>query len=211
MTKKIIEDVRELQNWAQINANKHGWVDKWNIHGSTPQHVLDHLRVPARVLSIGDSLALLHSEVSEAFEEYEKDLSSDEFAFELADILIRIFHMTGDLGFEHLDAQLCFRLQTTNLPLNRLQNLAYIILNCENEELHNKSLEYVMCQINVKISKALEAFRDNSQEKFCNWMVETLVWTLYLAERTGYNATDAINIKMLKNEQRAIMHGRANL
>lgn len=40
--------------------------------------------------TFGDDCALLHSEVSELFEAYRKDMGKDEMGKELADILIRL-------------------------------------------------------------------------------------------------------------------------
>lgn len=56
----------------------------------------------AEELNIPEKFALIHSEVSEAFEAYRhKDFDSkDGVAFELGDVLQRVFHLAGCMGID---------------------------------------------------------------------------------------------------------------
>jgi len=47
-------------------------------------------------MSVPEALALIHSEVSETLEEYRDD-DAEGFSKEIAGLLIRIFHLIGDL------------------------------------------------------------------------------------------------------------------
>ena len=49
---------------------------------------------------VGTMLALIHSEVSEALEAHRNDAKPEEFAEELADILIRIGDLAGGMGVD---------------------------------------------------------------------------------------------------------------
>ena len=70
-------------------ANQHGWKIYWKKNG--------YFRDAD--LTIGETLALIHSELSEALEAYRDD-DIQGFSEEIADTLIRIFHLVGDLGID---------------------------------------------------------------------------------------------------------------
>ena len=76
------EIVRRLIIKCKIDANKHGWVVSWER------------KLP--FLTVGEALDLIHTELSEATEAY-RDNNKDKFGIELADAIIRIFHLAGDL------------------------------------------------------------------------------------------------------------------
>lgn len=81
----------ELVEMAHANAKAHGWWDGENHN-------------------IPEKLALIHSEVSEALEDYRKgsmithfvapDAKPEGFAIEIADIVIRIGDLCGYLGID---------------------------------------------------------------------------------------------------------------
>ena len=76
-----------IQN-ATENAHNHGWYIEWN-----------RTSLNSGVLSVGEALALIHSEVSEALEEVRDD-NKDTFSIEIADVFIRLFHLCGDLNID---------------------------------------------------------------------------------------------------------------
>lgn len=61
-----------------LNANKHGWKIEWNE------------KLPTYLM-------LIVTEISEAMEEFRDD-NKEKFNVEIADVLIRLFHLCGDLG-----------------------------------------------------------------------------------------------------------------
>ena len=100
MTEKNIDSLTELQKLCTLNANKHGWKVVW--HKDQKCLVKSHSTEKTRFISVGEALALIHSEVSEALEEY-RNGDFHKFGPELADIMIRVFHLAGDLNISMLD------------------------------------------------------------------------------------------------------------
>jgi len=84
-----IENLTDLENLATINAHKHGWIVYWIKQFATKEHDL----------TIGDAIALTHSELSEALEDYRND-NKTHFGEEMADVVIRVLHICGDLGID---------------------------------------------------------------------------------------------------------------
>lgn len=75
--------------------------DDWQL--SDPPTCMDRMLVPTK-------LALIHSEVSEALEEFRKDHRLEEFGGELADIIIRVGQLGVGLGID-LDAAVAAKLE----------------------------------------------------------------------------------------------------
>lgn len=65
---------------------------------------------PLQRYKIPTSLCLIHSEVSEALEEFRKDHRLEQFGEELADILIRTIELGAGLGID-LDAAVAAKLE----------------------------------------------------------------------------------------------------
>jgi len=83
--------IPNLVKECKLNANKHGWFIIWNIEN------IIHKDEDIKVLSIGDTIALCHSELSEALESF-RDNDLEHFKEEIADEFIRLFHLCGDLN-----------------------------------------------------------------------------------------------------------------
>ncbi|MAH45366.1 hypothetical protein CMI37_06030 [Candidatus Pacearchaeota archaeon] len=88
-------NIKDLVEEAHSTAKGKGWWDK--------------------EVNVGEKLALIHSEVSEALEEYrvndvktvyirDKDQKPEGFVYELADIVIRIADLCGKLDLNLEDA-----------------------------------------------------------------------------------------------------------
>jgi NTP pyrophosphatase (non-canonical NTP hydrolase) len=99
---KLLQFSRQCQN----NANLHGWKVVWSRN---EEEVKDVGNVPKyKYLSIGDAIALCHSELSEALEAY-RDNDKTHFSEEIADEFIRLFHLCGDLNID-INKAICMKM-----------------------------------------------------------------------------------------------------
>jgi NTP pyrophosphatase (non-canonical NTP hydrolase) len=86
------KQIEEYIDYCKDNAHSHGWVIVWDIDNvQTFPH--------QKILSIGDAIALCHSELSEALEAH-RDNDIKQFSEEIADEFIRLFHLCGDLNID---------------------------------------------------------------------------------------------------------------
>ncbi len=86
-------EIEQLIKDCQENANKHHWKITWN----TADYISNLKNYKS--LTVGDALALCHSELSEALESYRDD-DKKHFSEEIADTFIRLFHLCGDLNLD---------------------------------------------------------------------------------------------------------------
>lgn len=77
-----------------------------NIHQDNVRWWIDPATQVRKQRNVGEMLALVHSEISEALEAYRKNLKDDKLTHregievELADAVIRIFDMAGGMGMD---------------------------------------------------------------------------------------------------------------
>jgi len=79
-------EIKDIIKNALDNASRHKWKIAWDKE--------DH-----QDISIGECLCLCHSELSEALEAYRHN-DKDNFSEEIADEIIRLCHMCGDLNLD---------------------------------------------------------------------------------------------------------------
>lgn len=81
-------EINDIVNAACENASRHKWKITWN-KAYNPD------------ITVGEAIALCHSELSEALEAYRHN-DKDNFSEEIADEIIRLCHMSGCL---HIDIE----------------------------------------------------------------------------------------------------------
>jgi len=79
-------EINQIIDAALINAARHKWKIRW-----------DKTLNPD--ITVGEALALCHSELSEALEAYRHN-EKESFSEEIADEIIRLCHMCGDLNID---------------------------------------------------------------------------------------------------------------
>jgi len=77
--------IQYLVKRCKRTANEHGWFVTWKKN--------------LEAITVLEALALIHSELSEALEEYRDD-NKENFGKEIAGCLIRIFHLIGELDID---------------------------------------------------------------------------------------------------------------
>jgi NTP pyrophosphatase (non-canonical NTP hydrolase) len=99
-----------LSKQCQKTANAHGWKIRWNIK---EKEYGEAANKDYKILSIGDAIALCHSELSEALEAY-RDNDKTHFSEEIADEFIRLFHLCGDLNID-INKAICMKMAVNEL------------------------------------------------------------------------------------------------
>ena len=134
----------------------------------------------------GTLVALMHSEVTEAFEALMPD-GEDNFSEELADVRIRIYDCWG-----------LFNIPLANVPFRPMR-----------EGLDNGTLQ--MMYIHRALSRALECYRKSEKDRLwedvAQWFAEVhvLIYEIGLAIEVDLNAEG--RAKMDKNKSRPHRHG----
>lgn len=170
---KILEslNVNELsREIMEINA-ANGW------RTTKPFEWEDTYKVPA-------ILALIHSEVSEAWIGLTQ-VGRDNYAEELADVVIRILDMLEGLAF---DAEKVIREQLNWLDPDDDDGEALLSLH-------------------FMISEALEGFRKDNRGKFATSIGVATVIVFDLCIKSEIDLAAAIKAKLAKNRERGYRHG----
>lgn len=91
-------EIKELVKQAHENAREHGFWEDWKFIQSAP---FEHQEQYEATLNnaIGNRLMLVVGEISEAHEALRKE-DEENFAEELADIVIRVADLAGGLGID---------------------------------------------------------------------------------------------------------------
>jgi len=102
------DSLSQLQLIATNSANEHGWKIVWCTGNDIVKdpNIIKNSRIfqdailsKHEVLTVGEALVLCHSELSEALEAHRDD-NKTHFAEEIADIVIRVLHICGDLKID---------------------------------------------------------------------------------------------------------------
>lgn len=138
----------------------------------------------------GTLLALIHSEVTEA---YEAD-NVGHLVEEMSDVIIRIFSLCGEYNY----------------------NLEYFLDKVHSDRRIDGSkltTEKYFMNLHSKISHVLELYRDskldNKDEKLTESLAEVVSYVLTITYplKDKYDIKDAVLTKMFKNKNRSYRHG----
>ena len=119
------ESLPQLQLIVTNSANEHGWKIVWCTGNDIVKdpNIIKNSRIlqdavlgKQVILTIGEALALCHSELSEALEAHRDD-DKTHFVEEMADIVIRVLHICGDLKIDLTKAINDKMLKNMNRPI----------------------------------------------------------------------------------------------
>lgn len=156
-------------------------------------------------IELGTELALIHTEVTEAFDAYVLSTTSPEekvnhYAEELADVIIRTFDSCGKRNFN----------------LNKHASLLIGEVTLEGiysmspwEE--NLRTETFLLQLHSKVSHIMETFRRASEEELDDQLAkgfaDLVVFTIGYSKNVGIPVIEELSKKMEKNKNRPFKHG----
>lgn len=110
-----MSSLKEIADRAHNTARAKGWWEGQEVEQQTLKGAVSALDFGLVVATIPEKLCLIHSEVSEALEDYrvdklatvprQSDGKPEGFATELADIVIRVMDLAGALGID-LEAEI---------------------------------------------------------------------------------------------------------
>lgn len=188
--------LREWQGQVVDWANRKGW---WEVADRND----------------GQLIALMHSEVSEAFESYIRadalaeenrtevklaDLMSEKnaelplFVEEMADVVIRIMDWAGHRGYV-----IAYEDVSPSCPVDGSEEIEVM---------------YLLNSMNFKLSQVLEELRQKSPDletgaSIALFLQDVISHAAYGCQMCSWKLEDAIDAKMAINEKRAYRHGKA--
>lgn len=191
------QTLKTLQTQAQQNANQKGWHVFWDKTQIKNSHDL----------TIGDALSLIHSEVSEAYNEYLKN-DIPHLLIELADVAIRIMHLTGDLSFSlSYNFSNPFSKKEEEITLDYLHSYSKEVFHTTKKP----DPKDLFLLLHLFLSESLEAYRDDNKEQFLKKILGTFLFLFYIANKfNNHCLTPYILKKMSLNLTRPPFHGRKN-
>lgn len=155
---------------------------------------------------LGTALALIHTEITEAYEAYAASLKSPNshdahIAEELADVLIRTFDTAGKMNLD---------LDKHALDTVGVNTLEEMYLNGE-WVIKSKNMEKFLLQLHMKVSAIMEDYRRVPDEELDNQlakgMAQVILFVISYSKNAGLNVVEAVKEKMEKNTQRPHRHG----
>lgn len=181
MSNNYVNTLKDEVHQANIES---GW---WHPLGDIERKPEDKLdRNPAELL------ALIHSEVSEAFEAWAADSFDDKLTHrsgeevELADTIIRLLDMAAGFGINFV--------QTSNMS-----SMEEVWENMGDYDYYNLAFYN---SAHHQISQILEAFRKNKVQLYDVLFSNLLFLIDIYAERQGFDIEDAIREKLEFNKNR---------
>jgi hypothetical protein len=149
--------------------------------------------------NFGEIVALIHSEISETYEAFDKGEKDDKltdlsgFVVELADTRIRILDTLCAYG-EDIDERVSeIKIERDGAPL------------ISDSSLFTTSLMY----LNLFVSRALESHRKSDLLGAMYWLTTALIAVDEIAARFKIDVEGATHRKMAYNEARPYKHGKA--
>ena len=212
-------ELQELQQRSWKTADEHGWHD--------------------RERSVGDRIALAHSEISEAYNAFEthrlkewfrEDGKPEGFYYEIADAWIRLADTCGELDIE-LQSAVCRRmyilapsglmLPTPNTVTNlhiAAYNMNGLYSGVESRLDRERRVERGINIAHLNLSNALEAYRSDGlsfttdgKYGFRHMIAQVFIDLADLVMDLGTDLTTYLEDKMEFNEGRSFRHGDKNL
>lgn len=145
----------------------------------------------------GTSIGLIHTEVKEAYDAE----NLEDYAEELADILIRIFDLCG---YNQLPLESSFKNITYEITLEDVYSQLFYL----NEE---ESKEYLLFKLHNMISTVLKIYskKDDGTKsiKLSNALVDICLYVLQISKTYNLAVIESMHNKMQKNKERPYKHG----
>jgi NTP pyrophosphatase (non-canonical NTP hydrolase) len=169
--------------------------------------------------SILERIALMHTEVSEATEEvrdgkedlYEVNGKFEGQSVELADVLIRIFDLSGYSNInivKYIEQQFFVSYQDLNYIHDIEQEVKQLTnLRCYDEiEQLSTDLEF-HASIGISLSEAAKSSMKKNEDRIFYFLSEAVVKIIYFSRKKSWNIEEIMYNKHIYNTTRPYRHG----